>query len=243
MTSYHGGKKRIGKKLAEAIYNESLLQEDLCDFTIKGYCEPFSGMLGVYQHIPELFGEHSPKLKYKASDINKSVIMMWKEAQHDWKPPNKKISKKKFNQLKYDGKFSADKGFIGHMYTYRGVFFDGYFAHNMSKINHNARNVVTIAEKLKNVDFSSGDYKKFSRIKNHIIYCDPPYQDTQQRFYIGNQYKNRLEFDSELFWDWCRMMSKNNIVFVSEYKAPRDFKLLWKDSKSEEKLFVKFLKC
>jgi len=231
MTTYHGGKKRIGKKLAEVICDES----NSFDFAIKGYCEPFCGMLGVYQHIPELLGD---SVNYLAGDINKSVIMMWKDAQKGWKPPVKKISKKKFNDLKYDGKFSAEKGFVGHMYTYRAVFFDGYFAHNMSKIKHNAENVVKIANKTKNVKFSSGNYDRYSKLKNYIIYCDPPYQDTEQRFYVGNQYKDRLQFDSKKFWNWCRMMSKNNIIFVSEYKAPKDFKLVWKDSKNNEKLFM-----
>jgi DNA adenine methylase len=236
MTSYHGGKKRIGKKLAKIIYDKS----NEFDFVIKGYCEPFCGMLGVYQHIPELLSEgHSArKIKYLAGDINKSVIMMWQKAQNGWKPPITKISKKKFNDLKYNGKFSAEKGFIGHMYTYRAVFFDGYFAHNMSKIKHNAENVEKIAEKTIDVKFSSGNYERYSKLKNYIIYCDPPYQDTEQRFYVGNEYKDRLQFDSKKFWNWCRMMSKNNIVFISEYKAPKDFKLVWKDDKNNEKLFM-----
>jgi DNA adenine methylase len=239
MTSYHGGKKRIGKKLAKVIEEKSLDIEDKYHFTIKGYCEPFCGMLGVYQHIPELFRTHKPKLKYVAGDINKSVVMMWKDAQNGWKPPIN-VTKKKFNDLKYDGKFSAEKGFVGHIFTYRAVFFDGYFAHNISKIKHNAKNVENIAKETKNADvkFSSGNYERYSKIKNNIIYCDPPYQDTEQRFYTGTQYKDRLQFDSKKFWNWCRMMSKHNIVFVSEYKAPKDFKLVWKDSKGHEKLFM-----
>ena len=53
MTSYHGGKQKIGKKIANIIYEESILIEEETGFKIKGYCEPFCGMLGVYQHIPE----------------------------------------------------------------------------------------------------------------------------------------------------------------------------------------------
>jgi hypothetical protein len=34
-------------------------------------------MLGVYQHIPELFSGHL-RFKYQAGDINESVIKMWK---------------------------------------------------------------------------------------------------------------------------------------------------------------------
>jgi hypothetical protein len=57
MTSYHGGKQRIGQKLAQVIYDESMDISEEEGFQIKGYCEPFSGMLGVYKYIPELFKE------------------------------------------------------------------------------------------------------------------------------------------------------------------------------------------
>ena len=69
----------------------------------------------------------------------------------------------------------------------------------------------------------------------------------------------KFKFDSNKFYDWCMKMSKNNIVFVSEYKKPRNnFKLILniknkltgispsqkkskrKSKKREEKLF-KFL--
>ena len=75
MTSYHGGKQRIGKQIADIIVNESLDIADDENITIKGYCEPFCGMLGVYQHI--IYDEYIKKL---AGDTNKSVIMMWKKS-------------------------------------------------------------------------------------------------------------------------------------------------------------------
>ena len=134
MTCYNGGKQRIGKRLSSIISEESLDIEDEYDFTIKGYCEPFCGMLGVYQHIPELFDNHVPKLKYKAGDINKSVIKMWDASQ-----------------------------------------------------------------------------------KGYIIYCDPPYPNTYYKHY------GKVNFDHDDFWNWCRKMSKDNIVFVSSYTAPKDF--------------------
>jgi hypothetical protein len=54
--------------------------------------------------------------------------------------------------------------------------------------------------------------------------------------------------DHEKFWDWARKMSKNNIVVISEYKAPKDFHCFkkigkgktnaGKESKGNEKLFI-----
>jgi len=52
------------------------------------------------------------------------------------------------------------------------------------------------------------------------------------------------------FWDWVREISKKNVVYVSEYKAPKDFKSVWKKTvnnsldkntgskKGEENLFT-----
>jgi site-specific DNA-adenine methylase len=258
MTAYHGGKKRIGKKLAQIIYDASTLIEKEYNFTIKGYCEPFCGMLGVYQHIPKLFERRTrsasrgkAKLKYKAGDINKSVVLMWKAAQKGWKPP-RTITKKVFDKLKYDGKYSAVKGFVGHVWTYRGIFFDGYFPHSKSKTKQNAESVETIAKQLKQVSFKTGEYTQYSNLKGYVIYCDPPYYKTNQRYYRGDKYGNRLDFDHTSFWNWCRTMSKNNIVFVSEYRAPKGIRRIWtnpsrsaarapnrqKNVQNKEKLFM-----
>ena len=85
MTWYHGGKQRIGKKLSEIIVEASYDISNEENLTIKGYCEPFCGMLGVYRHIPkQLENKFEKKLTYKAGDVNKSVIMMWKDVQKGW---------------------------------------------------------------------------------------------------------------------------------------------------------------
>ena len=50
--------------------------------------------------------------------------------------------------------------------------------------------------------------------------CDPPYRST-------TGYKGTGRFDYDAFYDWCRKMSKNNIVYVSEYDMPDDFECVW----------------
>jgi len=236
MTSYHGGKQRIGKKLAEIIVNKSIAISEDTGFEIKGYCEPFCGMLGVYQHIPELFEDEGyNKLKYKAGDQNKSLIMMWKAAQNDELPNNISVSKTSYNKLRHNGESSPTKGFIGHTISFRGIYFSQYDWRVPAKvIKNNLMKIKTIAYNLSDVKFTQGSYLKFSNLKNYIIYCDPPYEKTEQRYY--DEEGNQLKFDSEIFWNWCRKMSKNNIVFVSSYTAPRGFKKIW--SKDKEKLFL-----
>jgi len=67
------------------------------------------------------------------------------------------------------------------------------------------------------------DYKTLNIPTGSIVYCDPPYKSTTG--YNGN-------FDHIEFWDWCRVISINSSVFVSEYEAPDDFECVWSKSVS-----------
>ena len=209
MTSYHGGKQKLGVKIVKEIYEISKENNK-----IVGYCEPFCGMLGVYQHIPDFFNK---KMIYLAGDTNDSVIRMWKRAQKNWKPPTT-CTKAEYERLKMSSN-SALKGYIGHQYSFGGQYFMGYAPSYGKKVDSTkaSEKVVSISKKLSNTKFSTGDYKQYSNLSNFIIYCDPPYQNTSQRYKFMNN------FDSDEFWDWCRFMSKKNIIFVSCYNAPKDF--------------------
>ena len=59
------------------------------------------------------------------------------------------------------------------------------------------------------------DFKSLDIPENALIYCDPPYEGT-------NKY-NGVDFNSDRFWEWAREVSKQNLLAVSEYKAPDDF--------------------
>lgn len=240
MTSYHGGKQRVGKKVATEISKIVGKKEH----TYTGYCEPFCGMLGVYRHIPDLLGD---KLQYLAGDANYSVIKMWKESQKGWVPPVK-CSEIQYNRLKNQKGSSALKGFIGHQYSFGGQYFKGYAPKYGGKDSHpeaSAR-VVDISETLQCVKFLEKEYQDFSGLKNFIIYCDPPYRDVEAH-YPGDS--GESEFDTEVFWAWVRFMSKNNLVIVSEYTAPKDFSAVMSTSHSSnsrgrkangrEKLWIK----
>lgn len=63
------------------------------------------------------------------------------------------------------------------------------------------------------------DYDVDKNIKGYVIYEDIPYKDTTK--YATEQ------FPYEEFYDWCRMMSQNNIVLISEYNMPDDFECIW----------------
>jgi hypothetical protein len=221
MTAYHGGKQRIGKEIANIIYKKSMKISRLNNFKIKGYCEPFCGMLGVYQHIPRMFASQdsieTKKIKFKASDINESVIKMWKKVQKGWLPKNKNITKEEYLKLKYRSP-SAMKGFMGHQCSFGGKFFQHYVERRCKNFNNAIKNIKKISNEITKIKFSNKSYEQYKNLKNYIIYCDPPYSEYSDYYDIN--YK-RIKFDSLKFWKWCLKMSKNNLVFVSEYNYPR----------------------
>jgi DNA adenine methylase len=70
------------------------------------------------------------------------------------------------------------------------------------------------------INFKNCSFKDIkSTISGYVIYCDPPYRDTTK--YVTEK------FPYDEFYDWCREMSKNNIVLVSEYNMPSDFECIW----------------
>ncbi len=234
----HGSKKRIGLGIAQTMA-KYIVENDIDP---RFYCEPFCGTLGVFQFIPDLFDEINPKIRYYAGDINESLIKLWEKAQSGkWKPPAS-ITKSQFNKL-YSSRASADKGFIGHQCAFGGIYFGHYTPKFCTKLAlKNASNkVIDVAEIMENVEFSHGKYTQYSKLKKGVIYCDPPYAK-YNRYY--DEEHNRLSFDHDKFWDWVRKMSKNNIVFVSEYSAPADFRNIHKKrttshgSKNTEKLYI-----
>ena len=72
---------------------------------------------------------------------------------------------------------------------------------------------------MKDIKFECKDFKEIKDIKGYVIYCDPPYRGTAK-------YKTE-EFPYEEFYNWCREMSRDNIVLISEYNMPEDFECIW----------------
>jgi site-specific DNA-adenine methylase len=240
MSDYHGGKKRIGRSIADIISSIAVIIEDETGERFKGYCEPFVGMAGVLKWIPSIeIGERKPRLRLRAGDINESVIKMWQAAQKGWVPPTT-CSEDKFYKLKRSKTSSAEKGFIGHQFAYIGVYL-GTFDYRKPHAEYASSSIVSMAAgPLQNVKFTHGSYQQFSRLKGWIIYCDPPY-------FHGSHYKDEnltpRHLDYDHFYQWAMKMSEDNLVFVSERAdlcklLPRGTCELVGEFGSDEKLFL-----
>lgn len=240
--SYQGGKQKLGKRIYEVL---DTIEEYIEGDNKLPYLEPFVGFCGVMKH----FGEEGDR-KLTGNDVNKDVIAMWKATQSGWKPPIS-CSKSRYEELKNSKRVSADRGFIGVACSYSGIFFVGYRGiqnfktkngdNPVSSAAMTSRSVNKIAKTVKNVKFKTGMYQDLNPT-GMLIYCDPPY--------LSNDYQQSgfFHFDHEEFWGIMRKWSKNNIVVISEYKAPKDFKVIWssklavlhhgKTNMKIEKLFV-----
>jgi DNA adenine methylase len=190
-----------------------------------------------------------------ANDKNKYLIAMWKGLQQNEERPHI-IPKELYNKARTEYNNGTNIhfndfqiGWIGWMGSYNGRFFDGgYSGHDVGVTHRNyiseqIRNTEAQIGKLMDVKFFSRDYSKFDFKEPCLIYCDIPYKDTKQ-------YTTSKSFNHDIFWQWCRDMSKKgHTIFVSEYQAPNDFELVWskevtnsmnttKTYKAVEKLFT-----
>ena len=107
----------------------------------------------------------------------------------------------------------------------------------LERISYRIQHLVTLQQleriqnnkESKDIKFNSKDYKEFSDIKDSIIYLDPPYKNTKKAY-------NHNDLNYEEFFDWCKDMSKTNIVLISGYDMPKDFKCIYEFTKAKSTL-------
>lgn len=216
---YMGSKYGIGKTISEFI--SSMCPPD----TVDGYLEPFCGSLGVFQHMT-----NKGYKKIIASDVQPDLIELWKTIQSNKLKLPANISEKEYNKIKLYKSPNAMKAIAGFGLSFGGKYFAGYAQKWAGNSERNyLQELKNGLEKLKplisakNIKFYNRSYNYYSP-KNMLIYCDPPYKNTQN-------YASTDNFDHEEFWNTMRKWAKNNCVFVSEETAPKDFKSVWSKKK------------
>ena len=205
--NYVGSKRRIAQYILPLMINER-----------KGrtWVEPFVGGANMIDKI--IVG------KKIGNDIHPYLIVLHKAIQNGWIPPSE-ISEKEYYDIKENKESYAPElvGFVGFLCSFGGKWQGGYAGSNNKKnyAKQGKTSILKQAKYLKNVDFRCGDYRKLDIPDNSLIYCDPPYCDTE------GYYKLSKDFDSQIFWQWCRdKKEEGHIVFISEYNAPEDFECI-----------------
>ena len=237
---YVGSKNRLAKELVPII--QSYITDDT-----KGYLEPFVGGANMIDKIEcdNKFG----------CDIHEELIELLKYIQNTNNILPTTIKEEEYNKVRLN-KDKYEKwyvGFIGFCATFGAKYFGGYargFKEDKTTPRditaESIRNIEKQRKNLQNIKFKCCSYDEINKnIKDFVIYCDPPYKGTL---------KYTTDFDYDKFYKWCKEMSKNNIVLISEYWMPEEFECIWekkttvridsnkksKDKKMErtEKLFI-----
>lgn len=148
------------------------------------------------------------------------------------------------------GKYSQEYvALIGYCASYGGRYWDGGYGRDAkggrSIYTERVQNLKEQAPNLNGIEFSCRDYEDYLNmgIKNALFYLDPPYKGTKRY--------SKQNINYEEFYDFCRELSKDNIVVISEYNMPDDFTCIWEKErkvlqksdrvtgeKAVEKLFV-----
>jgi DNA adenine methylase len=201
--SYLGGKAKCSQFIIDILNNEM--------FDNMNYIEPFIGYAHILRRVEN-------KKSYIASDNNRLLIELLKGIQNNKKIPI--ISRSKYYILKYQTIITFERAIACFCYSYNGKEWGGYAPKDKSGLHNYVKQRTNYYKKLQNnsiflkTKITCKDYTKL-KPKNSLIYCDPPYEGTAS--YGSN------DFDNDKFWNYMRNWSKNNFVFISEYKAPSDF--------------------
>lgn len=160
-----------------------------------------------------------------AGDVHPDLMLMYRALIDGWQPPHV-IPEEQYQRLKYSEP-SALRGLAGFGQSFGGKWFGGYARGKTNNgadrnyVSESIRNLAKITPVMKGTFLAVCPYWAWRPQAGWVVYCDPPYADTQE-------FNSTDKFDSELFWStmdfWARSIGAK--VFVSEYRAPKDWELV-----------------
>lgn len=217
---YQGGKGRTARRIMEVMLAES---------NARKWIEPFVGGAWV---LEKAFESGRFESLY-AGDSLEDVILLYQAVAWGWNPPSL-ISRELHESLK-KSEPSALRALVGFGSSYGGTFFAGYCGDSInshSKYTNSelaARAVLKQRPAFQATELRACDYADWSDIidSDTLLYCDPPYAGTYK-------YRGVDDFDSAVFWAWCREQAqKGASVFVSEYTAPDFAEVVWQKTSKQ----------
>lgn len=203
-----------------------ILQKCIDDNNITTYIEPFVGGANIIDSI-----KCDNRYGYDRSDTLIALLTQMRDGfDKVLKDGNRELWDKGKAYVK-DGIMPDDMTLaeIGAM-EFFASFSNGGFPRGYAKnadgrnyFNEAYRNAEKQAPNLKGIEFGCQNYWELDpSIKNAVIYADSPYQNTKQYGYA-----RQGKFDFDKYHQWCREISKNNYVFISEQTMPDDFEVIW----------------
>lgn len=177
------------------------------------YVEPFVGSGSLFAKVD------GPKI---GSELNPYVVATLNAVAAGWVPPTD-VSEAEYKAIKVNKDSYPPElvGFVGHACAFAGAWFETYArGGGQNYAREGSNKLVKTAAGLQGVvPIVACDYRKLSIPPASLVYCDPPYRQTDGRY--------KDAFDSDAFFQWVRKLSKRCTVLVSEYSAPGDFECVW----------------
>lgn len=206
---YQGSKNRYAK------YIIPILQKAIDDYHIDTFIDGCCGGCNIIDKI-----KCNTRI---AIDNNPTLIALFKYAVNGGTFPET-VSKEMWDKLKKNPEIDLPMaGMYAFFCSYAAKGFVGGFAAkpNISRDYYKERlnNFQKQLPSLMNINFICDDILNL-KARDSVIYVDPPYINT-------TGYDSSKNFNYENFWNKMRELSKNNYVFISEEKAPEDFKAIW----------------
>jgi DNA adenine methylase len=203
---YLGGKALIAEALARAIISRTSRNSRLL--------EPFIGGGSVHEWLAPHF--RTPR----AGDAHESLMLMWQAAQSGWDPP-REASEEEYAAERLRPP-SATHAFVGFGCSYGGKWWGGYARGCGDYARKAARSVLAKGRILSasSTELRCCGFNQWDVARGDVVYCDPPYSETTGY--------STADFDSKRFWDLAgEWTAAGAIVFVSEYKAPPGWSIVW----------------
>lgn len=206
---YVGSKNRLSKDLVP------IIQSYIDKYNITDYYEHFCGGANIIDKI-------KCKNRY-GSDIHPYLIALLKQTQTDTSVFPETISEDEYRRVRDNKEQYSDwyVGLVGFC-SFGAKWFGGYPRDRTGQRdipNEAIRNLIKQAPNLSGIKFECKDFRHYNNIKGALFYEDIPYKGT-------TKYKVDL-FPYDEFYDWCRTMSKDNIILISEYQMPDDFTCIY----------------
>ncbi len=205
---YQGGKSRIAKQIAEVIERERERESNLTFVSLFcGSCSVESKVNGFDKII--------------CNDKHEYLIELFKGVQNGYELPEL-ITEERYKYIReHKDENKILTGFVGFGCSFGGKWFGGY-ARNKTNTNYALQSKKSLLKDMDNLmtaQFTCQDYRDVFIPNNSIVYADPPYNNTTGY--------GKDKFNSDEFWEYMRVISKNNKVFISEQTAPNDFECIW----------------
>lgn len=204
---YQGGKSRIAQQIAEIITTEREREQLTFISLFCGTCSIESKIKGFNNII--------------CNDRHEYLIELFKGVQNGYELPEL-ITEEQYKYIReHKDKDKILTGFVGFGCSFGGKWFGGY-ARNKTNTNYALQSKKSLLKDMSNLmtaQFTCQDYRDVIIPNNSIVYADPPYNNTTGY--------GKDKFNSDEFWEYMRVINKNNKVFISEQTAPNDFKCVW----------------